>query len=279
LSSKILKWGLVSASLVIIIVLVGWLYWQGYIFDRKPPEVLITRPSKNKEFILSATSPKVREVIQIKVSDNKSIDKVVLFLNSSQIRVFNRGDKFSFNWETNSKGRYTFKAIAYDRAKNKGESKPVTLTVKVKGILPQNYVGFQKPMETYVSASGVFLREGPSVNYKMVKTLRHREKVLVFGRWSSTSSNEAITTDRVTLITLDGDSVSLDRGKALWIVKREEPYYIVSVQIDNRKVTGKLPAYAIKDILNKPWYYIRTKEGKEGWVFGEFLEGVEESSK
>lgn len=277
MSSKLLKWGLISIGAIITTALLGWLYWQGYILDRKPPSVLITHPSKNKEFILSPTSPKAKEVIRIKVSDNKSIDKVILFLNNSQVRVFDRNDKFSFNWETNREGRYTFKAIAYDRAKNKGESKPVTITVKIKGILPQGYVGFQRPIETYVSASGVFLREGPSVNYRVIRTLRHREKVLVFGRWSSMSSDEAITTDRVTLITLDGDSISLDRGKALLIIRKEEPYYIVSVSIDNRKVTGKLPVYAVKDILNRPWYYIRTKEGKEGWVFGEFLESVEES--
>ncbi|MGC8970720.1 MAG: hypothetical protein ACP5K2_00790 [bacterium] len=277
MSSRFLKWGLFSVGILTIISLLGWFYWQGYIFDGKPPDVLITHPSKNKEFILSPIKPKAREVIQIKVSDNKSVDKVILFLNNSQLKVFERNDKLSFNWETDSKGRYTFKAIAYDRAKNKGESKPVTITVKVKGILPQNYTGFQKPIETYVSASGVFLREGPSVNYRVIRTLKHKERVLVFGKWSSTSPNEAITTDRVTLVTFDGESIGLDRGKALLIVKKEEPYYIVSVQIDNRKVTGKLPVYAVKDIFNKPWYYIRTKEGKEGWVFGEFLEGVEES--
>jgi len=279
LRSKILKWSLISAVVIIILSLAGWLYLQGYILDREPPEVSIIRPSRSRVITLSPKNPRVKEVFQIKAVDNRALDRVVLLLNDSQIKSFGREDKLSFEWETKNRGRYVFKALAYDRAKNKKESKPVTITVKVEGILPADYTGFQKPVKVYVGASNVFLREGPSVTYGVIKILKHREEVLVFGKWASKSPDEAITTDRVNLITPDGGSIELDRGKALLIVKREDPYYIVSVQIDNRKLTGKLPVSAVKSISDRPWYYVRTKEGKEGWVFGEFLGNVEGSSE
>jgi len=279
LRSKILKWSLISGIVVVILSLAGWLYIQGYIFDRELPEVSIIRPSKSKVITLSPKNPKFKETIQIKATDNRALDRVVLLLNDSQIRSFGREDTLSFEWETKTKGKYVFKAIAYDRAKNKKESKPVTITVKIEGILPPDYIGFKEPVKTYVSASNVFLREGPSINYGVSRILKHREEVLVFGKWASKSPDEAITTDRVNLITSEGGSIELDRGKALLIVKREDPYYIVSVQIDSRKLTGKLPVSAVKSISDRPWYYVRTKEGKEGWVFGEFLGSVEESSE
>lgn len=267
-------WVIILVIALFTVGTISFLYLQGYIFDKEPPKVFIVTPSKNKEIILNPKNPKVKEIIQVEAEDNKFLDRIVLLINNSEVKSSDRNDKISFEWVAKSEGKYTFKAIAYDRAKNKGESKSITITVKVQGILPPNYTGFQKPISTYINARDVFLREGPSISYKTIKILKYREEVSVFGKWVSKDSNEAITTDRVTLVTLDGESIILDRGKALLVVKREDPYYIVSVQIENRKFTGKVPVYAVKSISDKPWCYIRTKNGDEGWIFGEFLEDV-----
>ncbi|MCX7795843.1 MAG: hypothetical protein N2380_04920 [bacterium] len=272
-------WVIILIVALFTMGIISFLYLQGYILDREPPKVSIISPSKSKEIILSAKSPKAKEVIKIEARDNKFLDRVTLLLNDSEVKSSNKNNKFSFEWEIRTEGKYIFKAIAYDRAKNKGESKVITITVKVQGILPPNYIGFQKPISTYVNASNVFLREGPSINYKTIKILKYREKVLVFGKWISKDSNEAITIDRVTLVTLDGESIALDRGKALLIIRKEDHYYIASVQIENRKITGKIPVHAVKSISDRPWCYIRTKKGDEGWIFGEFLENIGESSR
>jgi hypothetical protein len=270
-------WYILSILSVVIVFIISWLYWQGYIFDKEPPKVFITYPPKDIKFTLSSINTKIEETIQIKATDNRTLDRVILVLNNSQIKSFDRKDIFSFKWKTSTKGRYVFKAVAYDRAGNKKESVPITITVKEQSIFPSSYIRFNSPIKTYINASDVLLREGPSINYRVIKILNYGEEVLVFGKWISTASNEAITTGKVTLLTLSGGSILLDRGKALWIIKQEESYYIVSTQIKDGKVTGRLPIYVVKSIFGEPWYYTRTRGGKEGWVLGEFLEGVEGS--
>lgn len=267
-------WMIALITVLFIVGTLGFLYLQGYIFDWEQPSVSITRPIKNKEIILSAKNPITKEIIQVEAKDNKSLERIILLLNDSEVKSSYKNDKISFEYKIRNEGTYVFKAIAFDRAKNKGESKSITIHAKVQGILPPNYIGFQKPIETYINARDVFLREGPSINYKTIKILKYREEVSVFGKWISKGSNEAITTDRVTLVTLDGESITLDRGKALLIVRQENPYYIVAVQIENRRINGKIPVYAVKSISDKPWCYIKTKKGDEGWIFGEFLEDV-----
>lgn len=265
---------IILIAILFVVGILSFLYLQGYIFDWEPPKISIIRPIKDKEIVLSAKNPVAKEIIQVEAKDNKFLDRIVLLLNDSEIKSSYKNNKILFEYKVRAEGKYVFKAIAFDRAKNKGESKSVTINVKIQGILPPNYIGFQKPIETYINARDVFLREGPSINYKTIKILKYREEVLVFGKWISKGSNEAITIDRVTLVTLNGESITLDRGKALLIVKQENPYYIVSVQIENRKVTGKIPVYAVKSISDKPWCYIKTKKGDEGWIFGEFLEDI-----
>lgn len=93
-------------------------YYQGYLFDAEPPQIMITSPSKDKEIIIEP-GKQAREIIEIAATDNRKVKKVVLYVNNLLAKEFQK-EPFLYQWQTENEGQYAFTALAYDNQNNEG---------------------------------------------------------------------------------------------------------------------------------------------------------------
>ncbi|MDH7578618.1 MAG: hypothetical protein QHH75_12580 [Bacillota bacterium] len=105
-------------------------YLQGYILDRQAPQVTITSPAWDKELNLNSTNDPVVEVIEVKARDNRRVESLELLLNGISIKSVKGLGSLVCKWETTLEGKYTFKAVAYDRCGNQSESLPLVINVR-----------------------------------------------------------------------------------------------------------------------------------------------------
>ena len=73
------------------------------------------------------------------------------------------------------------------------------------------------------------------------------------------------------LIREDGSTLKLPKGTALLLVAPGgEESALAEVNLKGRKVRGTVYLLDV-DLMTKPWYRISLRNGKEGWIYGEFV--------
>ncbi|NLB83724.1 MAG: hypothetical protein GX791_05705 [Synergistaceae bacterium] len=126
------------------------------------------------------------------------------------------------------------------------------------------------PTRGIVIGSNVNLRGTHSTESPVVGKLSLGNRVEVLESWSSDEAAEAVTRTNLDL-TAGGKTVKIPGGKGVHIVGTSATAGKVKITLpdDKAKTIYEVSEASLDDAW--PWYRIKPKTGKEGWIFGKFL--------
>lgn len=125
-------------TILAIVLIAGTVvaYTQGYLFkDEQKPIVSINSPRNGQEIAISTREQPKELIIEIAASDNKQVEKVVLFVDGAEVATLTN-PPYKWNWNVHEEGKHMIRARAFDKAGNIGEAKTLKIlaireTVKV----------------------------------------------------------------------------------------------------------------------------------------------------
>lgn len=128
------------------------------------------------------------------------------------------------------------------------------------------------PTRGIVLGSNVNYRGDHSLAGPVVGKVSAGNRVEVLESWSSNEAAEAVTLTDLNL-TSGGKTVKIPRGKGVHIVGTSETAGKVKITLpeDKAKTVYEVSEGSLSDAQAWPWYRIKPKTGKEGWIFGKFL--------
>ncbi len=128
------------------------------------------------------------------------------------------------------------------------------------------------PTRGIVLGSNVNLRGSHSIGDPVVGKVSAGNRVEVLESWTSDEAAEAVTLTDLTL-TSGGKTVKIPRGKGVHIAGTSGTAGKVKITLpeDKAKTVYEVSEASLSDAQAWPWYRIKPKTGKEGWIFGKFL--------
>lgn len=130
-----------------------------------------------------------------------------------------------------------------------------------------------RPTRGVVIGSGVNLRGSHSVSSPVVGKVTAGNEAEVLESWTSDEGAEVVALVDVELIAGDGKTVRLARGRGLSVLSGPDPNGLLRVALpdDKARTPYTVSAASMSSPHSWPWYKIRPKGGKEGWIFGKFI--------
>ncbi len=130
-----------------------------------------------------------------------------------------------------------------------------------------------RPTKGVVIGSGVNLRGSHSVSSPVVGKVTTGNEVDVLESWTSDEGAEVVALVDVELAADDGRTVRLTRGRGVSLLSGPDALGNLRVALPDDK--GRTPYTAAANTMSPPrswpWYRIRPRGGKEGWIFGKFV--------
>ena len=130
-----------------------------------------------------------------------------------------------------------------------------------------------RPTKGVVIGSGVNLRGAHTVSAPVVGKVTTGNEVEVLESWTSDEGAEVVALVDVELVGEDGKAVRLVRGRGLSVISGPDSRGMLRVALpdDRSKKPYTVAANTMSNPHSWPWYKIRPKGGKEGWIFGKFI--------
>ncbi|NLM71265.1 MAG: hypothetical protein GX181_04795 [Synergistaceae bacterium] len=130
-----------------------------------------------------------------------------------------------------------------------------------------------RPTRGVVIGSGVNLRGSHSVSSSVVGKVTAGNEVEVLESWAGDEGTEVVTLADVDLIAADGKTLRLAKGRGLSVLSGPDPNGLIKVALpdDRAKTPYTLSATTVTAPHSWPWYKIRPRGGREGWIFGKFI--------
>ncbi len=139
----------------------------------------------------------------------------------------------------------------------------------------------EKTQVGIVTGDDVFVREGPSTEYKAVTTLNKGSKVEIINATKAKKNNlYVLRPDEFKAKDLDTNSeIILHKGIALEYVEGQGAGAICKIKVDGRDKLVYLPtgfgvgtSDVVESITEDNWYNVKLQDGKIGWIYGRFIE-------
>ncbi len=125
-----------------------------------------------------------------------------------------------------------------------------------------------------ITGTNVILRASPSTNSEKLDVLKGAgEKVKILETLTAGNSAQAITKEELK-ITIDNQSVTLPKGKAVKIISRNNESQKATVSfndLNSKERTADLDYKNLEFINDSDWYKVETQQANIGWVFGKFI--------
>ena len=128
------------------------------------------------------------------------------------------------------------------------------------------------PTRGIVLGSNVNYRGAHSLGSPLVGKVSAGNKVDVLESWSSEEAAEAVTLTDLELAS-GGKTIKIPKGKGVHIAGTSGTAGKVKITLpdDKAKTIYEVSEASLSDTQAWPWYRIKPKTGKEGWIFGKFL--------
>ncbi len=128
------------------------------------------------------------------------------------------------------------------------------------------------PTRGIVLGSNVNYRSAHSLGSPLVGKVSAGNRVEVLESWSSGETAEAVTLTDLELAA-GGKTVKIPKGKGVQIAGTSGTAGKVKITLpeDKGKTVYEVSEASLSDAQAWPWYRIKPKTGKEGWIFGKFL--------
>ena len=130
-----------------------------------------------------------------------------------------------------------------------------------------------RPTKGVVIGSGVNLRGSHTVSSPVVGKVTTGNEVEVLESWTSAEGAEVVALVNVELVADDGKTTKIVRGRGLSVISGPDSRGMLRVALpdDRSKKPYIVAANTMSNPHSWPWYKIRPKGGKEGWIFGKFI--------
>ena len=130
-----------------------------------------------------------------------------------------------------------------------------------------------RPTKGVVIGSGVNLRGSHTVSSPVVGKVTTGNEVEVLESWTSDEGAEVVALVNVELVADDGKTTKIVRGRGLSVISGPDSRGMLRVALpsDRSKKPYIVAANTMSNPHSWPWYKIRPKGGKEGWIFGKFI--------
>ncbi len=135
-------------------------------------------------------------------------------------------------------------------------------------------------IEARIQGKGVNVRTGPGIKHSVKFQLADGERILVLREAYSESEEgkpvELILTAPLN-VHVDGEKVTLAKGTAVTSTSAGDPggdLLVIAFELDGKRYTDSsvyIENVKAKPISEKPWYRIQTNDGRQGWVYSEFV--------
>lgn len=130
-----------------------------------------------------------------------------------------------------------------------------------------------RPTKGVVLGSNVNLRGSHSVTSPVVGKVSTGNEVEVLESWTSDEGAEVVALVDVELTAADGKTVRITRGRGVSVLSGPDSRGMLRVALpeDRAKTPYTVAASNMSNPHSWPWYRIRPRSGKEGWIFGKFI--------
>lgn len=134
-----------------------------------------------------------------------------------------------------------------------------------------------------VTGDDVFVREGPSTEYKSITTLNKGSKVEIIEAVKAKKKNlYVLIPDEFKAKDLDTNSeIILHKGLALEYIKGQGTGAVCKIKVDGHDKLVYLPtgfgvgtSEVVEAITEDNWYNVKLQDGKIGWIYGRFIEFI-----
>lgn len=134
-----------------------------------------------------------------------------------------------------------------------------------------------------VTGDDVFVREGPSTEYKAVTTLNKGSKVeIIEGVKAKKKNLYVLIPDEFKAKDLDTNTeIILHKGLALEYVEGRGIGAVCKIKVSGRDKLVYLPtgfgvgtSDVVEAITEDNWYNVKLQDGKIGWIYGRFIEFI-----
>ena len=134
-----------------------------------------------------------------------------------------------------------------------------------------------------VTGDDVFVREGPSTEYKAITTLNKSTKVEIIEAVKAKKKNlYVLIPDEFKAKDLDTNTeIILHKGLALEYIEGQGTGAVCKIKVSGRDKLVYLPtgfkvgtSEVVEAITEDNWYNVKLNDGKIGWIYGRFIEFI-----
>jgi hypothetical protein len=128
-----------------------------------------------------------------------------------------------------------------------------------------------------VTGTNVNVREDHSLRAKAKARVTAGEEVEILDEWTEAAANNTAVLVKDVEIEIPGDGKKVFRkGLGITIMSRNDANGTVefSIPSENTRNILRVPQSAVSEESRWPWYLIRKKDGRQGWVFGKYVSSV-----
>lgn len=122
-----------------------------------------------------------------------------------------------------------------------------------------------------ITGDDVFCRDTHSIAAQEVAMLKSGDRVTVLDKWASNDPNEAVVSRDGLYANYNGRQFAVAKGQAVSVAQDLGWGYRVMVTIDGQKIYQNCDKDMIRKVFGENWYKVKLSDGREGWVFGQFV--------
>jgi len=135
-------------------------------------------------------------------------------------------------------------------------------------------------IEALIQGKGVNVRAGPGIKHSVKFQLEDGARVLILREaYSASDENKPVELILTAPLTLhaDGEKVTLAKGTIVTSASAGDPggdLLIITFELEGKRCVDSsvyIENIKAKPISEKPWYRIQTRDGRQGWVYSEFV--------
>ena len=125
----------------------------------------------------------------------------------------------------------------------------------------------------FIKGTDVIIRQAPNTSSKIIGSFKNSgEKVAIIDELEASNNSEAILNKNVDIYDSERETIHvLRKGKALYIISKNDESYIVSIQDKELKGHKLKLSFKDVDVIAGNWYKVKRNNGQIGWVFGKFI--------
>ena len=116
----------------------------------------------------------------------------------------------------------------------------------------------------------VFLKDRPSTSGQIVAVLQSGEALQVLDKRDCEDKQAAVVKDKLT-VEFNGEKLRLEAWQPVKIVGEQEESFMCRLDLESSSGFVTVPKDKLRRLWGSSWYFVRTADGRQGWIFSELV--------